>query len=539
MNKEDFPILNKKIFGKHLIYLDNAATSQKPNKVIEAMTSFYENDNANVHRGIHTLSERSTIEFEKAHQTIAKFIGAERKEIIFTSGATESLNLVARMLEIEINEGDEIVLSVMEHHSNLIPWQELAKRKNVRLKFIPITKSYILSLDKAKELITEKTKIVAITHMSNVLGTINQINQIAEMAHVKGAYMIVDAAQSVPHQKIDVKNLGCDFLAFSGHKIYGPMGIGVLYGKKELLDKFQPVVFGGGMVNGVTLETAKWGDLPEKFEAGTPNVAGAIGLATAVEYVQEIGLDVIENYCGRLTEYALDKLSTIFGVTVIGPGKDTPRGPVISFTINGVHSHDIAEILNNEGIAVRAGHHCAMPLLNELNLSGVTRASFSFYNTLEDVNALVKAISKIIMTASKSQEQSSTSDSNLYPEIYQENIIDHYKNPHNKKEMNDFTIKHQELNPLCGDKMTLYLKIVGGVAEDVSFLGDGCAISQASISMLTEMIKGKTLSEVRTYSEKDVYNLLGIPISHTRQKCALLSLKTLRNGLIMLETENA
>src|SRR3989338_908701 len=281
MNKEDFPILNKKIFGKPLIYLDNAATSQKPNKVIEAMTSCYENDNANVHRGIHTLSERSTIEFEKAHQTIAKFIGAERKEIIFTSGATESLNLVARMLEIEINEGDEIVLSVMEHHSNLIPWQELAKRKNVRLKFIPITKSYILSLDKAKELITEKTKIVAITHMSNVLGTINPINQIAEMAHAKGAYMVVDAAQSVPHQKIDVKKLGCDFLAFSGHKIYGPMGIGVLYGKKELLDKFQPVVFGGGMVNGVTLETAKWGDLPEKFEAGTPNVAGAIGLAAA------------------------------------------------------------------------------------------------------------------------------------------------------------------------------------------------------------------------------------------------------------------
>lgn len=395
MNKEDFPILNKNIFDKPLIYLDNAATSQKPKNVIEAIISFYENDNANVHRGIYTLSEKSTIKFEKAHETIAQFVGAEKDEIIFTSGATASLNMIARMLESELNEGDEIVLSVMEHHSNLIPWQELATRKKAVLKFIPIMEDYTLSLDKAKELITEKTKIVAITHMSNVLGTINPITKIAEMAHRKGAYLIVDAAQSVPHQKIDVKILGCDFLAFSGHKMYGPMGIGVLYGKKELLDKFQPVVFGGGMVNGVTLETAKWGDLPEKFEAGTPNVVGAIGLAAAVEYIQDIGLGVIENYCSRLIDYALDKLSTISGVTVIGPGKDSIRGPVISFTVDGVHSHDVAEILNREGIAVRAGHHCAMPLLNELNLSGVTRASFSFYNTLEDVDALVKAIIKV------------------------------------------------------------------------------------------------------------------------------------------------
>ena len=538
MNKEDFPILNKNIFGKPLIYLDNAATSQKPKKVIEAMTSFYENDNSNVHRGIHTLSEKSTVKFEKAHETVARFIGAEKEEIIFTSGATESLNMIARMLEEDINEGDEIVLSVMEHHSNLIPWQELARRKNAVLKFILVDENYDLAIDQVDKLITEKTKIVAITQMSNVLGTINPITKIVDIAHKAGAYLIVDAAQSVPHMKIDVKNLGCDFLAFSGHKVYGPMGTGILYGRKDLLKKLLPISFGGGMVNGVTLETAKWGDLPEKFEAGTPNVVGAIGLAVAIEYIQLIGIDVIETYCRELTNYALDKLSAIPRVKIIGPGKGLMRGPVVSFTVEGIHPHDIAEMLNKNGIAVRAGHHCAMPLLTELNLSGVTRASFSFYNTKEDVDALVNSISEVKQNVLINKEISKTTET-IDQELYQDNILDHYKNPHNKLEMIDCTVKHPELNPLCGDKMVLYLKIVDEVITDVSFQGDGCAISQASISMLTDLIKGKTLNVVKTYTEKDVYDLLGIPISHTRQRCALLSLKALRNGLNSLEEENA
>ncbi len=385
--KQDFPILKN-----GLVYLDSSATSQKPTVVIDAIKKYYEEGNANVHRGVYALSEKSTQLFEKAHESVARFIGADKDEIIFTSGTTQSLNEIAWM--IDIKEGDEIILTEMEHHSNIIPWQEVAKVKGAVIKYIPL-KEYRIDLQKAKELITEKTKVVSVSHMSNVLGTINPVNELALLAHNVDALLVVDAAQSVPHIPVNVKELHCDFLAFSGHKMYGPTGIGVLYGKKELLEKMDPVIYGGGMVKDVTKETATWGDVPTRFEAGTPNIAGAVGLTAAVQYLQQIGMYKVKEHGKELTTYALEKLPKVEGLTIIGP-MEGKRGPVISFTLEGVHPHDVAEILDKHNIAVRGGHHCAMPLMKSLEMTGTTRVSFGMYNTKEDVDRLVQALQKVV-----------------------------------------------------------------------------------------------------------------------------------------------
>ena len=312
--KTDFPILKN-----GLIYLDNSSTSQKPAKVIETVKEYYEQDNANVHRGIYRLAQKATLQYEKAHEVVAKFIGAEFEEVIFTKGTTEGLNLLAYSLGKDLQAGDEIVLSEMEHHSNIVPWQQIATEKGAVLKFIPITKDYRLDMHKAKGLISNKTKIVSVVHMSNVLGTINPVQEIAELAHKARAVMIVDAAQSVPHMKVNVKELNCDFLVFSGHKMCAPTGIGVLYGRKELLETMQPFLYGGDMIREVSFTQASWNDLPWKFEAGTPNMAGAAGLMTAVEYLEQIGMEKIAAHGKELTTYALEKLSTIPGLTIIGP----------------------------------------------------------------------------------------------------------------------------------------------------------------------------------------------------------------------------
>ncbi len=400
----DFPIFQQKVLGKQLVYLDNAATTQKPRAVIDAMTHFYEHSNANIHRGIHTLSERATIAYENARETVARFIGAETEEIIFTSGTTQSLNMLSQMLGKNLHRGDEIVLTIMEHHSNLIPWQELAREKGLVLRFIPLTSDYVLDLKKARELITEKTKVVALTHVSNTLGIINPVAEIAAMAHRAGALVVVDAAQSVGHLPVNVRELDCDFLAFSGHKMCGPTGIGVLYGKKKSLDYLNPVIFGGGMVLEVDTEKATWTTAPQKFEAGTPNIVGAIGLAKAVEYLTELGMGQVEEQGILLADYARQKLSEISGLTLIGPksqnksnssDSQSKSGAIISFTLDGIHPHDAAEILNKKGIAVRAGRHCTTPLMNELHLNGTVRASFYFYNSKEDVDALVVGVKAV------------------------------------------------------------------------------------------------------------------------------------------------
>jgi cysteine desulfurase / selenocysteine lyase len=379
--KEDFPIL------KNLVYLDNAATTQKPIQVIQAITNFYQNNNANIHRGIYDLSEQATIEYEKARATVANFINANSREIIFTSGTTAGINMLASSLQL--NEGDEIVLTEMEHHSNILPWQRLAKQQKLVIKYIPIKEDFTLDLEMAKQLITNKTKIVAVTHISNVLGTINNINELTQLAHNQGAQIVIDAAQSIAHLPINVKQLNVDYLLFSGHKMYGPTGIGILYGKEQLLTQLQPSILGGGMVQEVTKDSAIFQDIPSKFEAGTPPIAQAIGLAAAIKYIQP-KLEKIQQHEQELIKYATEQLQTIPNIKLYHNA-----GPVISFTIQNIHPHDVAEILNRNNIAIRAGHHCAQPLHQALNLQSTSRISLAIYNTKEDINALIKGLKQV------------------------------------------------------------------------------------------------------------------------------------------------
>lgn len=389
--KEDFPIFNVKVNGKPLVYLDSAASAQLPKVVIDSISDYYKNTHSNVHRGLHKLSEESTVAFEEAHKKVASFINArDWHEIIFTKNATESLNLVAYSLSENINEGDEILVSEMEHHSNFVPWQQIAKMKNAKLRLIDVDKDGKLRLEEG--MFNKRVKVVAVTHMSNVLGTINDIKKIVRLAHKYGAIVVVDGAQSVPHFKVDVQDLDCEFFAFSGHKMLGPMGIGVLYGKMELLEKMRPFIMGGGMINEVFIEDTSWAEIPEKFEAGTPNVGGAIGLMKAIDYLNFIGMDNIEAYETELVDYAYDRLSKLDWIEIYG-GRE--RGSLISFNVKGVHAHDVSTILDQEGIAVRGGNHCAMPLMSKLGIMGSVRASFYFYNTKEDVDMLIRGLEKV------------------------------------------------------------------------------------------------------------------------------------------------
>ena len=390
--KEDFPIFRN---HKNLVYLDSAATSQKPVQVIEALKKFYENENANIHRGVYNLSEITTEKYDNSRKIIADFINASPEEIIFTRNTTESINFLSYTIKEILPEGkDEIVLTEMEHHSNLVPWQQFAKRNNLKLKFIPITENYELDYKKAKELINNKTIILAVTHASNVLGTVNDVKSLIEFAKEKNALTIIDAAQSVPHMKINVKELDCDFLAFSGHKIYGPLGIGVLYGKQELLEELSPFLTGGGMIDNVSYEKTSFAEPPKKFEAGTPNIEGAIVLGESIKYFEGLGINNIENYEKELLEYALEKLNLVNGVEIYNPGKEKSIS-VISFNLKGIHPHDVASILNDENIAIRAGHHCCMPLMKKLGISGTCRISLAVYNTKEDIDKLINGLKKV------------------------------------------------------------------------------------------------------------------------------------------------
>ncbi len=392
--KTDFPILKQKVNGEQLVYLDNAATSQMPVSVEEKIKNFTEINRANVHRGVHTLGLRATNLYEESRQKVANFIGASSaKEVIFTSGCTDSLNLVAASFgEQNIQAGDEIVVSIMEHHSNLLPWQQLAKKKKARLKFIEISKDGRLDLNDLKNKISSKTKLVALTHVSNVLGTINPIKEVIALAHEKDAVVLVDGAQAVGHFPVNVTNLGADFYAFSGHKMFAPTGIGILYGKKELLDKMPPYRFGGEMIANVTREGATWAETPQKFEAGTPNIAGAIGLAAAIDYLNSIDLKLIQKHETELTAYALEKLSNISDLTIYGPKESYERTGVISFNLKNIHPHDLATALDLNGIEVRAGHHCAQPLMESLQTESTVRASLSIYNSKDDIDKLVSSL---------------------------------------------------------------------------------------------------------------------------------------------------
>jgi cysteine desulfurase/selenocysteine lyase len=394
--RRDFPIFERLIHGKPLIYLDNAATTQKPRQVIEAVRHFYEETNANVHRAVHTLSHEATVAYEEARKSVAKFINARSwREIIFTRNATEAINLVAYGWGLwRLKEGDEVVLTVMEHHSNLVPWFMLRDRLGVILKFADVDECGRLKLDQLKEAITSKTKLVGVIHASNVLGTINPVGEIAEEAHRVGALVLVDAAQSVPHLPIDVRRLDCDFLAASGHKMLGPTGTGFLYAKREILEEMEPFLRGGDMISTVTLEGAEWNELPWKYEAGTPNIAGGIGLGAAVEYLSALGMEAVYEHERKLLEYALEKLLKMPGITVYGPHDSENRLGVISFNVEGLHPHDLAGILDEEGIAVRSGHHCAQPLMKRLGMDNTARASFYIYNTEDEVDRLIEGIER-------------------------------------------------------------------------------------------------------------------------------------------------
>ncbi|HAO5610022.1 TPA: cysteine desulfurase [Listeria monocytogenes] len=392
--RADFPILAQEINEKPLAYLDNAATSQKPKQVIEALTHYYEFDNANVHRGVHTLAARATDAYESARGKVAKFIHArEVAEIIFTRGTTSAINLVVdSYAEANIEAGDEIVISYLEHHSNLIPWQQLAKRKGAVLKYIELEEDGTISVEQAKKTIGEKTKIVALAHVSNVLGTITPIKEIATIAHQFGAVILVDGAQAVPHMEVDVVDLDADFYAFSGHKMMAPTGIGALYGKRELLDAMEPTEFGGEMIDFVELYDSTWKELPWKFEAGTPIIGGAIALGAAIDYLAEVGLENIHAHEQALASYAMEEMSKIEGITIYGPKDASKRCGLVTFNLEGAHPHDIATILDEDGVAIRAGHHCAQPLMKWLDVSSTARASFYIYNTKEEIDALIDGL---------------------------------------------------------------------------------------------------------------------------------------------------
>jgi cysteine desulfurase/selenocysteine lyase len=392
--KKDFPILSQQVNGHSLVYLDSAATSQKPTSVIEQVTAYYQGYNSNVHRGVHTLGTRATDAYEEARDKVQHFIHAKkREEIIFTRGTTTAINLIARSYaSLNCKEGDEILLSPAEHHSNLIPWQQVAKATGAKLVYLPLETDGSLVLEKVRPLVTKRTKIIAIQHVSNVLGTINPIAELAQLVHLVGGVIAVDGAQSVPHLKVDVQALDVDFLSFSGHKMMAPTGIGVLYAKEYLLKEMDPIEFGGEMIDYVDLQTATWKELPWKFEGGTPIIAGAIGLGAAIDYLQDVGMDNVEEHDRQQVKYALSALSELEGIRFFGPLNN--RVGAVTFNLDDVHPHDVATVLDSEGIAIRAGHHCCQPLMRQLQVSSTARASFYLYNDESDIDDLVQGLQK-------------------------------------------------------------------------------------------------------------------------------------------------
>jgi len=389
--RKDFPILNRKVHGKQLVYLDSAATTQKPRQVIQALVDFYENHNANVHRGVHTLSQEATDLYDGAREQIAKFVSAGDGEIVFVRTATEAINIVLYSWTSQLKKGDEIVTTVMEHHSNIVPWQSLMT-KGIKLKFVDIDEEGKLRMDQMNELITQKTKLVAVTQASNVLGTINPVKEICGIAHDNGALCLVDGAQSVPHMPVNVKDMDCDFLAFSGHKMLAPTGIGCLYGKAEILESMPPWQLGSDQIKSVSLAETTFRESPWKFETGTPNFADSVAMGAAVDYLNKLGMENVREHEKELTAYALERMQEVKGVRVFGPLDHEIRGGVVSFNLADIHSHDLATILDEQGVAIRSGHHCAMPLMTRLGAAAVSRASFYIYNTKEEIDMLVTAL---------------------------------------------------------------------------------------------------------------------------------------------------
>jgi len=396
MIRKDFPILTRVVNGKPLVYLDSAATSQKPKVVIDAEREYYENYNANVHRGAHTLGDEATKMLDEARGVVAQFIGGRKEEIIFVRNTTEAINLVAYAWGLDnFQKGDVILTTIMEHHSDIVPWQEMARRTGARVEVVGITEEGLLDWEDYKEKLKLKPKMVTVVQVSNALGTVNPVTEMTKLAHKAGAIVLIDGAQAVPHMKVDVKELGADFYAFSGHKMLGPMGIGVLWGRKELLEEMSPFLTGGGMISEVYTDHSTWAELPDKFEAGTPNVAGAVGLAAAIKHLEKLGMEEVREHDKQLVAYSIQQLGKIKEVRILGCRDNSQRSGSVSFEYRGVHAHDVATVLDSEGVAVRSGHHCTMPLHKQMGIAASVRASFNVYTTTQDIDSLIEAIGKV------------------------------------------------------------------------------------------------------------------------------------------------
>jgi cysteine desulfurase/selenocysteine lyase len=538
--REQFPILNQTVNGRKLVYLDNAASSQIPLSVQEAFVQHYWSDHSNIHRGIHTLAERSTLQYEEARAKVARFIGARPEEVIFTHGATESGNLAAYSILPQLMPGDEIVATEMDHHSNFVPWQQLAMRYGLVFKAIPVKPSYRLDMEEAERMVGPRTRLLAVPHVSNVLGTINPVRELADLAHRYGSVVYVDGAQAVGHLPVNVKDLGADLYGFSGHKMYAPTGIGVLYVRSELMPELLPFHYGGGMIDHVGLKETQFSTTLSRFEAGTPNIAGAICLGAAVDFLARTGATEVHQHEMRLTKELIRNVADIKGVRVIGP-LEKDRTGVVSLVVEGMHAHDVSAALDEVGIAIRAGHHCAQPLGHRLAVPATARASVAIYNTVAEVHYFASAIARIAREISEGAMDRSSLCTNVLTteeEACRQRILDHHHTPRNKRGITAADCCHNGVNPACGDSLTVCLTVRNGVVSDLAYEGYGCAISEAAMSMLTEHVRGWKVEKVRSMGQAEMLAMLGIPVGILKMKCAMLGLRTTQAALAEVKAES-
>jgi cysteine desulfurase/selenocysteine lyase len=509
--RDDFPILDRDVGGNPLVYLDNAATTQTPSQVSETFQEYYDTYNANVHRGIHTLSHEASMAYEHAHDRLAEFVGAEgREEMIFTKNATEAINLVANGLGLaELGPGDAIVTTEMEHHASLVTWQQVAKRTGAEIRYVGVEPDGTLDMDHAAEVVDDDVEIVSVTHVSNVLGTVNPIRELADLTHDHGGVIVVDGAQSVPTRPVDVQALDVDFLAFSGHKMAGPTGIGCLYGKRPLLERMEPFLFGGEMISHVTFDESAWNDLPWKFEAGTPPIAEGIALAEAVDYLDDIGMEAVREHEDELAQYLLNELADREHVEAYGPPAGVERSGLVSFNVGDVHGHDLSELLDDRGIAVRAGDHCTQPLHDVLDIPGSLRASFYVYTTKAEIDALLDGI----------EDADAKREDMLASERYHDRILDHHRNPTNADGLADPSFRKHSAETSCGDEGEFHVDVADdGTIEDVGFVSDSCAVSSAVASLLADHLQGRPVTAL-TELDGDVEELLDGQYPDVRREC--------------------
>lgn len=543
--RADFPILSKTVNGHPLVYLDNAATSQKPKQVLDAMRRYYEEANANAHRGVHFLAEQATKLYEEAREKVAKFVNARPREVVFVRNATEGINLVAHAWgDFNVEPGDEILVTVMEHHSNLVPWQMLAQRKGAKLKAVGLTKDGRLDVEGLYRALSPKVRLVAITHVSNVLGTINPVAEIVRAAHDVGAKVLVDGAQAVPHLPVDFRALQADFYAFSGHKMLGPMGIGVIVIAEERYAEMQPFLGGGEMIRDVKIEASTYADPPWRFEAGTPNVEGAVGLAAAVDYLTALGMENVAAHTKRLGTKAFLLLSAIPSIRLFGPGPGPDfAGSVVTFTLKDLHPHDLAQTLDLFGIAIRAGHHCAKPLMNMLMVDATARASFYIYNTEAEVEFFAETLQRI----GSGERQKPVSVIALDGDE-KDILLEHYLNPEGQEPVEGAQVEWWGKNPVCGDEVKVTVRLEGEKIDGLQVLSRGCSISIASGSIMAGLLKGRTIAEAmrilnalkamfrgeplpRDMEESDLRLLRGVKDLPVRIKCALLAWTTFEEAM--------